>query len=522
MTAVSPSNIPISVDYTSKDYYSIREELIARIQSRMNESGIVWTASDPADFGVALVESFAYLGDLLSFYIDRSANEAFISTATQRASVLNIAQTYGYVPAGYRQAFTTLSFTNSSNTEVTIPAGSLVSGDVVIGDTVQTVYFTTDADCVIIEKIGDTLGTQTISATEGRPVTLVSDTANAYGELIGTSTGEPSSRYELGETPVVDGSVEVYVQDGDVYSKWEQVQHLLDAGPNDLVFEVYIDQDDKVIVTFGDGISGQIPTRFSEIRANYVVGGGSIGNVPDGILDTISYLPGLTENQTTAIQSGVSVTNTEVAIGGSNPESLDQIRISAPLSLRANNRAVTLQDYADLALGVSGVGKASATADVWTSVTVYIAPSRTAIDTDFAPGLDDAGDPTVEYDNLKLDVENQLSDKILLGTTVTIQPPTYVDAIITINYTKLGQYTTTEVETSIKSALLTSFGYTGVNFQDTIYPQDIEFVLQQVSGVKTVRVINLHRQGGSGLGNLVGDPNEIFRFLEENISIGTI
>ena len=307
-----------------------------------------------------------------------------------------------------------------------------------------------------------------------------------------------------------------------MYSKWEQVQHLLDAGPNDLVFEVYIDKDDRVIVTFGDGISGQIPTRFSEIRANYVVGGGSIGNVPDGVLDTISYLPGLTENQTTAIQSGVTVTNTEVAIGGSNPESLDQIRVSAPLSLRANNRAVTLQDYADLALGVSGVGKASAAADVWTSVTVYIAPSRTALDTDLAPGLDDVGDPTVEYDNLKLDVETQLSDKILLGTTVTVQPATYVDAIITINYTKLSQYTTTEVETSIKSALLTSFGYTGMNFQDTIYPQDIEFILQQVNGVKTVRVINLHREGGSGLGNLVGDPDEIFRFLEENISIGTI
>jgi Baseplate J-like protein len=522
MTAVSPSNIPISVDYTSKDYYSIREELIARIQSRMNEAGTVWTAADPADFGVALVEAFAYMGDLISFYIDRSANESFISTATQRASVLNIAQTYGYIPAGYRQAFTTLQFINNSNTEVTIPAGSVVSGDVVIGDTVQTVYFTTDADCVIIEKIGGAAGSQNVSATEGRSVTLVSDTANAYGELIGTSSGSPSSQYELGETPVVDGSIEIYVQDGDVYSKWEQVQHLLDAGPTDLVFEVTSDENDRVLITFGDGISGQIPVRFSEIRAKYIVGGGSIGNVSTGVLTTISYLPGLTENQTTAIQSGVTVTNTEVAIGGSNPESLDQIRISAPLSLRANNRAVTLQDFADLALGVSGVGKASAAAEIWTSVTVYIAPSRVATDTDRAPGLDDAGDPTVEYDTLKSDVELQLSDKTLLGTTVTIQPPTYVDAIITLAYTKLNQYTTTEVETAIKSSLLTNFGYTGMNFQDTIYPQDIEFVLQQVSGVKTIRVTVLHRQGGSGLNTLVGEPNEIFRFLEENISIGSI
>ena len=100
MTVTPVSNIPISIDYTGRDYYSLREVLIARIQERVPN----WTAADPADFGVALVEAFAYLGDMVSFYIDRTANEAFIETATQRDSLLNIAQTYGYVPAGYRQA----------------------------------------------------------------------------------------------------------------------------------------------------------------------------------------------------------------------------------------------------------------------------------------------------------------------------------------------------------------------------------------------------------------------------------
>ena len=54
MSDVTPvSNIPISVDYTSKDYYVLRDELIARVQDRIPE----WTASDPSDFGVALVEA---------------------------------------------------------------------------------------------------------------------------------------------------------------------------------------------------------------------------------------------------------------------------------------------------------------------------------------------------------------------------------------------------------------------------------------------------------------------------------
>jgi hypothetical protein len=519
MSDVTPvSNIPISVDYTSKDYYVLRDELIARVQNRIPN----WTASDPSDFGVALIEAFAYMGDLISYYIDRNANESLITTATQRDSVINIAQTYGYIPAGYRQAFTSLTFSNTSPAAVTVPAGTVISGNVVSGDTVTTVYFTTDSDVIIDPQIGEAPGTENVSALEGRYVTVVSDNANTYGELIGTSTGLPNMSFELGEVPSVDGTTELYVQDGDVYSKWSQVQHLLDSGPNDLVYQVTTDANNNVFITFGDGVSGVIPTIHSEIRANYMVGGGLIGNVPSDTLIDIVYVPGLTTNETTALQSIVTVTNLSPAIGGSDPETTNQIRVSAPASLRAANRAVTLQDYADLSISVSGVGKANASAETWTSVTVYIAPSRSNVDSDIAPGLDDIGNPTLEYDRLKADVETYLSDKILLGTTVTIQPPTYVDLIITVQYAKLNQYTTAEVELGIKQALLRTFGYNGMNFQDTIYPQDIEFALNQVPGVKTAKVTVLHIEGDTGLKTVTGAADEIFRFQESNISIGSI
>ena len=519
MSDVTPvSNIPISVDYTSKDYYVLRNELIARVQDRIPE----WTAADPSDFGVALLEAFAYMGDLISYYIDRNANESLITTATQRNSVINIAQTYGYIPSGYRQAFTALTFSNTSDAIVSIPAGTIISGDVVSGDVVNTVYFTTDSDITVAAQVDETPGIETVSALEGRYVTVVADDTNAYGELIGTSTGMPNMSFELGETPSVDGSTELYVQDGDIYSKWTQVQHLLDKGPTDLVYQVNTDADDNVFITFGDGVSGVIPTIHSEIRANYMVGGGLIGNVPSNTLVDIVYVPGLSTNETTALQSIITVTNDSPAIGGSDPETTNQIRVSAPAALRAANRAVTLQDYADLSISVSGVGKANAFSEIWTSVTVYIAPSRSAIDSDLAPGLDDLGDPTLEYDRLKEDVENYLSDKILLGTTVTVQPPTYVDLVITLQYAKLNQYTTAEVELAVKQALLTSFGYNGMDFQDTIYPQDIEFALNQVPGVKTIKVTNFHIEGDTGLNTVIGAADEIFRFQESNISIGTI
>lgn len=515
MSTVQVSNIPTSVNYTGRDYYSLREQVIARIQERIT----AWKATDPADFGVALAEAFAYLGDILSYYIDRTANEAFLSTATQRESILAIASSYGYTPAGYRQAFVTLTFSNTSDADITIPEGTVVSGDVVVGDTVTTVYFTVLSETIVPAAVGESPGTVDALASEGQQIALLSDTATIYGDLIGTSSGDPDMVFELTQSPVVDGSVEVYVQDGDVYSKWSQIQHLLDYGPSDTVFSVYSDANNSMFVQFGDGVSGAIPVAYSEIRAKYIVGGGSIGNVPIDTLINIDYIPGLSEAQTAAVQAYVTVTNGSAGVGGADPESNDLIRVSAPLALRALNRAVTLEDFESLAYAVSGIGKAKATASTWTSVTLYIAPSRNATDTDPAPGLDDLGNPTAEFTSLQSSLETFLENKLLIGSSVTIQPPTYIDVVVNLQYTKLPQYTTTEVETAIKTTLLTAFGYTGVSFADTIYPQDIEFEINQVNGVKTCKVLALHIVAGSGLNTLTGAADEIFRFTEANVSL---
>lgn len=518
MTVTPVSNIPTAIDYTGRDYYSLRDALIARVQTRIPE----WTASDPSDFGVALVEAFAYLGDVIAYYIDRTANESFLKTAVQRQSILNIAQDYGYIPAGYRQASVDVTFSNSSSSNVTMPMGTVLSAEISVEDTVQTIYFTTLADSIVPAAVSGVPGQSDVIAVEGRSVTLVSDNVNTYGELIGTSDGTPDMVFELGETPVVDGSVSIYVQDGDIYSKWTQVQHLIDYGPTDLVYTTFLDENGIVSVNFGDGVTGVIPTNYSEIRALYTVGGGSIGNVAANTVNVINYVVGLSESQLTALQSTITVNNLSAGFGGSNPESNDQIRIAAPAALRSGNRAVSLKDFADISLAVSGVGKANATASVWTSVTVYIAPSRTAQDTDPAPGLDDLGNPTAEFLKIQADTVAALADKVLIGTTVTVQPPTYTDLIASIQYLALPQYTTSEVEANIKVALFAGFGYTNMKFQDTIYPQDIEYVLQQAPGVKTVKVIALHETGGSGLTTVAGSPGEIYRFTEANISLGSM
>ena len=527
MSVTPASDVPISISYTGRDYYSIREELIAQIQDRVNINGqTVWTASNPADFGVALVEAFAYMGDLMSYYIDRNVNESFIATATQRSSVLNIAQSYGYIPAGYRESSLPVTFLNSSTDVIAIPAGTIASGDITIDDVVTTQYFTTQDDVYSDPDIDG--GTVIVNALSGQSVVRIGTDVNEYGELIGCSTETPGMIFELLESPVVDGSINVYVQDQTGYSKWKQVQHLIDYGPYDQVFTATSDENSIVYIAFGDGISGKMPINNSEIRALYRVGGGTNSNIAIGTLTDVVYVPGLTPSELNDFQSSITVRNDSAAVGGSDPESLDQIRYAAPIALRANNRAVTLSDYESLALQVGNVGKANAHASVWTSVSLYLAPTRNAVDTDVAPGLDGTGvtlngNPTIEFTNLSADVSKFLTDKTLIGTTVTIQPPVYVDVVLGIQYTKFPEYSTAEIELALKSRILNDFGYINASFEATLHAQDIEFSLNQVTGIKVAKVSALYRSGGSPAINvLTGAASEIFRFREDNIALGAI
>lgn len=517
MTITPPSSIPVSVDYTGRDFYSLRTSLIARIQDRIPN----WTASDPSDFGVAFVEAMAYMGDLISYYIDRAANETSITTATQRSSVVNIAQTYGYTPTGYRAASTTLQFVNNSSTDLVIPNGTVVTGTVNQNDAIYTVYFTTTSDCYVGGTASVVPGPYTVLATEGRSISRISTNLDStypqYGEQIGLSTQTPYQVFTLSQTPVVDNSVVIYVLDGTTYTQWTQVQHMIDYGPSDLVYTVSSDDNNVVSIQFGDGINGAIPVNYSVIRAQYTVGGGTIGNVAIGALTSFSYVPGVSD--LSPYGSVYTVTNTSVGVSGDDPESTDSIRYAAPSSLTTGNRAVTLADYSNLALSVSNVGKANATAATWTSVTLYLAPIRNTNDSDLQPGLDSIGNPTVEFTNLSAAVQSFLSDKILLGTTVTIQYPTYTDIDVSVTYVRLPQYIQAQTDLNVQTALLSAFGYNGMNFQDTIYPQDLEFILNQTVGVKTAKVTALYASGGSGLNTLTGTAGQIFRLQQSNITM---
>ena len=95
MASVSDINFLPPINYTSRDYLTIKDALIKHCQT--------YFPNDHTDFtetglGAIILEFVAYVGDQLSFYLDRQVNEMFLPTAVQRQSVLNLVSLIGYVP----------------------------------------------------------------------------------------------------------------------------------------------------------------------------------------------------------------------------------------------------------------------------------------------------------------------------------------------------------------------------------------------------------------------------------------
>jgi len=527
---MTTSNIPVGIDYTSRDYYALREELLTRVRTAVNSGATDqqhWTGTDPADFGVALVEAFAYMGDILNYYIDRVANESYLPTASQRQNVINLAQLYGYRPAGYRSAFTTVRFTNNSSTAVSLPAGTQVSGKAVVDDTVQTLIFTTLEAVTVPAAVSGAGGVVSVGATHSesialRPENVANGTNDIAGEFVAASTGQPSQSYPLVSDQIVDGSIQVWVQNGDMYEPWQQVIHLADYGPSDAVYSITLDANNTSYINFGDGVSGVVPAPLANIKAVYDIGGGEIGNISDSVLDTVYRVPGLTSTQTSHLNDYLDVKNTTVGIGGVSPESTSSIRTNAPKLLTAVSRAVSLKDYENLVLAIPNVGKAKADATNPTSVSLFVSPQRNDNTSDAFPGYAPNNSTLqAEWTNLQTAVKSYLSDKTQVGVTVTVSPPTYVPVTVNVVYSKLPQYTSSSVEAALKLKLLTDFSYNNISFGDVITPEDIEFRLKQVDGVRVAQVTSLTRASGNnyGVNALIGSPNEIFVFQEIHLTV---
>ena len=87
------SNKKSPINFTSREYNSIRAELIKHAKRYYPDT---FKDFSEASFGALMLDSVAYIGDQLSFYLDYQTNESFLDTATEYDNVVKLARQMGY------------------------------------------------------------------------------------------------------------------------------------------------------------------------------------------------------------------------------------------------------------------------------------------------------------------------------------------------------------------------------------------------------------------------------------------
>jgi hypothetical protein len=112
--------------YRVGDYASFRKHLLAQLSQGLPNL----KTRDPDDPAIALLDAWAVVSDVLTFYQERIANEGFLNTATERQSIIELARLIGYELKPGVAASTHLAFSVDSkpggDSTVEIPRGTQV------------------------------------------------------------------------------------------------------------------------------------------------------------------------------------------------------------------------------------------------------------------------------------------------------------------------------------------------------------------------------------------------------------
>ncbi|MEW6211741.1 MAG: putative baseplate assembly protein, partial [Acidobacteriota bacterium] len=351
--------------------------------------------------------------------------------------------------------------------------------------------------------------------------TLAAQTVTVRNEILGSSDGSANQRFRAARAPVLTGQrleareVETpsaaeldklareegvdmeqavtIIRDAtgrprEIWVRWHEVSDFYGSGPRD---RHYVLDHLTGEIRFGDGLRGLIPpSGAGNLRlARYQTGGGSAGN---RAANTIVQLK-------TSVPYVDKVTNAEAAEGGADSESLDSLLTRMPREIRHRRRAVTVEDYEDLALiaspavarsravplrnlAVDPLGKG---ATVLGEVSVIIVPRSTE-----AKPL-----PSIELLNR---VQDYLEARIVPTASVFVVGPLYIRVDVTAEIALLSLEGASAVEQAVEQTLAAflhpltgGLEGEGWDFGRKPHRSDLFALIESVEGVDHIRALTI-------------------------------
>jgi len=437
----------IKIPYVNRSYAQIKEYILTRIFGSRDVNGnfvagqgLVPEMTDHTENNlmVRITSIWAGIAEMLGYYIDSSAREAFLQTCRRYRSAVLIARFYDYRIKCRTAASVGITFyLNQAHTSnITIPANTQVR-------TEDNISFFTTTDLVI--PVGQTRGT----------VSARNSYATSFQQLA-VSNGQANQEYEIPSSAAYNGT-SIRIGGVSYFSK----DTLAFSNNTDRHFIETVNESGNPVVRFGDGYNGIIPGNGSVIEVSYQVTNGASGNVSTGQINTI--VSSLT------LPMGISLTcnNLLGGAGGAEIQSLTELKRRIPLSNRTKMRAVIAQDYIDIAETYPSVDKAGVETECGAAIKLYIVPVGGG----------------VASSQLLTDVALFFEDKKILGRQLIVLPSGEVRTKWSIRIKVRADFSESTVFDAVKANMVNFLSYQNQSIGGRVELSDMYELIENTEGV---------------------------------------
>jgi len=262
---------------------------------------------------------------------------------------------------------------------------------------------------------------------------------------------------------------------------WRPARDLLNSAPDTPAFVVEAEHDGTTLLRFGDGEHGLRPPSGAEVEATYRVGNGAAGNVgADSVVHAVTL-----DARVRAVRNPIP------ALGGRDPETVEQVRRRAPQAFRTQERAVTPADYEAVTVRHAAVQRAAATLR-WTGSwhTVFLT-------------VDPFGGRVLDAD-LEADLARHVERYRMAGHDLEFDAPRFAPLELELFVCVAPEYFRSDVKARLLDVLSSRtfpdgrrglFHPDNFTFGQTIYLSPILAAVRDVPGVASASVVKFQRQG---------------------------
>ena len=570
--------IPSNVNYTSKDFSTIKADLIEYTKSYFPNTYKDFNETSP---GMMLIELSSYVGDVLSYYIDYNYKENILSTATEKRNVRRLAEFLGYKTANKTASIAKLKITTSigvdsngdpdySDSPSSIGTGLQIKSNVdseLIFETTGEVDFT----------VSGSPDTPSISAPdldangEASSYTLTRYVRSISGETKSKSFTVTSPTKFLELDLGVNNVVEILDVTDSSGQKWYEVDYLAQQrilkekhysddstrttgynqgegiSDNSLISIPYVmdyintnkkfvqkfDQDsDSTKLMFGNGLyrynqtgSRQTSifsaveqtglslngTSFSSINAtlNELIASNNLnlGETPANTIMKVRYRVGggnasnaqvgeITDVQNAPAGVTITVTNDEPSSGGTDGQTVDEIKQNASAFFSTQLRCVTREDYQSRILSMPAkFGNIAKTYVERLDDTGGLIVSTLS----YNQNRQLASTPQLILQNLRtyIDKFRLINDQLDFGYTIndTIFSGYHINFGVKFQVNSDRRINSTQVKLDVIDVIKDFFKIDKMQFRQSINLNDLQYNILGLEGVIGIKELRLFQRG---------------------------